>query len=79
MGVTGWRKRHQFLLLRQRLIAAAAVLCVGLAPTQSYSECTAKQEQCVALALGKPGFHRSLRFLVASLRLACPATSARAR
>jgi len=58
MCVTGWRKRYQFLVLRQRLIAAAVLSCVVFAPTQSYSECTAKQEECVALelsALGKPG------------------------
>jgi len=42
----------------QRLIAAAILWCVVSAPTQSYSECTANQEECVALelsALGKPG------------------------
>jgi hypothetical protein len=58
MYVTGWRKRYQFLVLRQQLIAAAVLSCVGFAPTQSYSECTANQENCVALelsALGKPG------------------------
>jgi hypothetical protein len=58
MCVTGWRKRYQFLVLRQRLIAAAVLSCVVFAPTQSYSECTANQEECVALelsALGKPG------------------------
>ena len=56
MCVTGWRKRYQ--CLRQRLIAAAMLSCVVFAPSQSYSECTANQEECVALelsALGKPG------------------------
>jgi len=28
MCVTGWRKRHQSFVLRQRLMAAAALLCV---------------------------------------------------
>lgn len=58
MCVTGWRKRYQFLVLRQRLIAAAILSCLGFAPTQSYLECMAIREECVALelsALGKPG------------------------
>ncbi len=58
MCVTGCRKRYQFLVLRQRSIAAAVLSSVVFAPTQSYSECTANQEECVALelsALGKPG------------------------
>ena len=56
MCVTGWRNRIP--VLRQRLIAAAVLSCVVFAPTQSYSECTANQEECVALelsALGKRG------------------------
>ena len=43
---------------RQRLIAAAVLSCVVFAPSRSYSECTAKQEECIALelsALGKRG------------------------
>jgi len=55
MCATGWRKRYQFLVLRQQLIAAAVLSCVGFAPTQSYSECTANQENCVALELSAPG------------------------
>jgi hypothetical protein len=43
---------------RRRLVAAAALACLLFAPTQSYSERTANQEECVALelsALGKRG------------------------
>src|SRR6266436_92198 len=47
MCVTGWRKRYQFLVLREPSIAAAVLSCVVFAPTQSYSECTANQEECV--------------------------------
>jgi hypothetical protein len=52
--VTGWRKRR-FFVPRQRLIAAAVLSCVVFAPTQSYSECMAKQEDCVALELSALG------------------------
>ena len=51
MGVTGWRKRHQFLLLRQRLIAAALRSCAAFTPSQSYSEGTANKDECIALEL----------------------------
>jgi hypothetical protein len=55
--VTGWR-RHRFLVPRQRSIAAALLACLLFAPTQSYSECKANEQECVALelsALGKRG------------------------
>jgi len=56
--VTGWRKRHQSLALRKRLIAAAVFSCVLLAPTRSYSESTPNHDESVVLelsALGKQG------------------------
>jgi hypothetical protein len=52
--VTGWRKRR-FSVPRQRLIAAAVLWCAVFAPAQSYSECTAYQEECVALELSALG------------------------
>jgi hypothetical protein len=58
MCVTGWRKRYQTLVPRQRLLAAAVLSCVVFAPTQSYSERTPNKDDCVVLelsALGKPG------------------------
>jgi hypothetical protein len=67
MCVTGWRKRYQFLVLRQQLIAAAILSCVSFAPTQSYSECTANQEECVALELSAPGKPGSIILLDFSL------------
>jgi hypothetical protein len=39
----------------QRLVAAAVFSCVVFAPSQSYSECTANQEECVALELSARG------------------------
>jgi hypothetical protein len=56
--VTGWRGRYQPSVLRQRLIAAALLLCMLYAPNQSHSECTSNYEQDVAMelsALGKRG------------------------
>jgi hypothetical protein len=57
-SVTGGRKRHQFLALRQRLIAAAVLSCVLFAPSRSYSGHKPNQDDCVVLelsALGKRG------------------------
>ena len=56
--VTGWRKRRQFFMLRQRLIAAAVLSCVLFAPSRSYSERTPNHDEGVVLevsALGKRG------------------------
>ena len=56
--VTGWRKRRQFFVLRQRLIAAAVLSCVLFAPSRSYSERTPNHDEGVVLevsALGKRG------------------------
>ena len=58
MCVTGWRKRYPFLVLRQRLIAAAVLSCVLFAPSRSYSGHKPNQDDCVVLelsALGNPG------------------------
>jgi hypothetical protein len=52
MCVTGWRKRHQSFVLRQRLIAAAALSCVGFAPSRSYSEGTPNKDGRIALKDG---------------------------
>jgi len=57
-SVTGGRERHQFLVRRQRLIAAAVLSCVLFAPSQSYPERMPNKDDCVVLelsALGKPG------------------------
>src|SRR5882757_6111887 len=54
----GWPKRQQSSVLHQRLIAAAVLLCVLFAPSQSYSDCTPSHEERVGLelsALGKRG------------------------
>src|SRR6266581_8194734 len=58
MCVTGWRKRQQFVVLRQRLIAAAVLSCLLFAPSRSYSERRPNKDECVVLelsALGKQG------------------------
>jgi hypothetical protein len=57
-SVTGGRKRHQFLVLRQRLIAAAVLSCLLFAPSRSYSAHKPNQDDCVVpelSALGKRG------------------------
>ncbi len=57
-SVAGGRKKHQFLVLRQRLIAAAVLSCVLFAPSRSYSGHKPNQDDCVVLelsALGNPG------------------------
>jgi hypothetical protein len=57
-SVTGGRKRQQFLVLRQRLIAAAVLSCVLFAPSRSYSAHKPNLYDCVVLelsALGKRG------------------------
>jgi hypothetical protein len=56
--VTGWRKRHELFVRRQRAIAAAVLSGVLLAPSRSYSECTPNDGDRVELelsALGKQG------------------------
>jgi hypothetical protein len=56
--VTGWRKRHQLFVLRQRVIAAVALSCVLFAPSLSYAERTSNNDDRVVLelsALGKQG------------------------
>jgi hypothetical protein len=56
--VTGWRKRPELFVLRQRVIAAAVLSCVLLAPSRSYSGRTPNHDDRVELelsALGKQG------------------------
>jgi hypothetical protein len=56
--VTGRRKRHELFVPRQRVIAAAVLSCVLLAPSRSYSERTPNHDDRVVLelsALGKQG------------------------